>query len=200
MKKIVKLITLLIILFSTTGCFRTMKKYYRYETDGLHYSSRDSRYNGWKKYIDIDSEAADVKDRESPIDYIHLRPNRSANYTGAEKTEILSDKVTVEYEGKKYSLPVIKKRSLLPFKSGVTCLKEGTIVYFGKVRVDDKFIIDMPPIRLKRYVEVFINNSFFDLFLPNGGTDIELYNGPLGYYEETYKETGLFYKNGIKKK
>ena len=43
--------------------------------------------------------------------------------------------------------------SILPYDEGII-LKEGTVVYFGKVKVDDKIIIDMPPVRLKQYLEV----------------------------------------------
>lgn len=84
---------------------------------------------------------------------IDIRPIKFANLKKSKKVEILSDKITVEYNGKRYSLKVIDRTAVLPYREGVI-LKEGTVVYFGKVKVDDKMIIDMPPVKLKQYLEV----------------------------------------------
>ena len=97
-----------------------------------------------------------------------------------DRVEILSDKIIAEYNGKRYSLKVIDRTAVLPYKEGVI-LNEGTVVYFGKVKVDDKIIIDMPPVKLKQYLKVVKFNPVA------GGLNIDtkkdIYYGPVEGYK-----------------
>ena len=70
--------------------------------------------------------------------------------------------------------------SILPYDEGII-LKEGTVVYFGKVKVDDKMIIDMPPVRLKQYLEVVKYNPIADGL--NIDTSQDIYYGPAEEYK-----------------
>ncbi|WP_294703518.1 hypothetical protein [uncultured Fusobacterium sp.] len=111
---------------------------------------------------------------------IDIRPIKFANLKKSKKVEILSDKITVEYNDKKYVLKVVNKTAVLPYREGII-LKEGTIVYFGKVKVDDKMIIGMPPVKLKQYIKVTKVNPIADGL--NIDTSQDIYYGPAEGYK-----------------
>ena len=161
------------ILFTFTGCY-TLWKFYFYETKPMDKSL------SFSEYIYVYAEQLDASDKNSPIDMISIRPVNFANLKKSKKVEILSDKITVEYNDKKYVLKVVNKTAVLPYREGII-LKEGTIVYFGKVKVDDKIIIDMPPVKLKQYLKVVKFNPVA------GGLNIdtkkEIYYGPVEGYK-----------------
>ncbi len=133
-KLLIKLIIFTMILFTFTGCYTLSKTYY--------YETRPS------EYVYIYATVLNSEKRDAPIDMISIRPINFADLKKSKKVEILSDKIIAEYNGKKYILKVVNKTAVLPYREGII-LKEGTIVYFGKVKVDDKIIIDMPPVKLK---------------------------------------------------
>ena len=166
-KLLIKLITFIMILFISTGCYTLSKTYY-YET----------RPN---EYVYIYATILNSEKRDAPIDMISIRPINFADLKKSKKVEILSNKIKVVYAGKEYYLkPTKSKMSILPYEKGII-LKEGTIVYFGKVKVDDKIIIDMPPVKLKQYLKVVKFNPVA------GGLNIdtkkEIYSGPAEGYK-----------------
>lgn len=122
----------------------------------------------------------DETDERSPISLIEIEPLNFAGLKKSKKVELLNEKISVEYNGKRYSLKVIDRTAVLPYKEGVI-LNEGTVVYFGKVKVDDKIIIDMPPVKLKQYLKVVKFNPVA------GGLNIdtkkEIYYGPVEGYK-----------------
>ena len=138
-KLLIKLIIFTMILFTFTGCYTLSKTYY--------YETRPS------EYVYIYAPILNSNEKDSPITMIEISPVDFANLKRSKKVEILSDKIIAEYNGKRYSLKVIDRTAVLPYREGII-LKEGTIVYFGKVKVDDKIIIDMPPVKLKQYLKV----------------------------------------------
>lgn len=172
-KLLIKLIIFTMILFTFTGCY-TLWKFYFYETKPMDKSL------SFSEYIYIYAEQLDASDKNSPIDMIDIRPIKFADLKKSKKVEILSDKIIAEYNGKRYSLKVIDRTAVLPYREGII-LKEGTIVYFGKVKVDDKIIIDMPPVKLKQYLKVVKFNPVA------GGLNIdtkkEIYYGPAEEYK-----------------
>lgn len=165
-KLLIKLIIFTMILFTFTGCYTLSKTYY--------YETRPS------EYVYIYAPILNSNEKDSPITMIEISPVDFANLKRSKKVEILSDKIIAEYNGKRYSLKVIDRTAVLPYREGII-LKEGTIVYFGKVKVDDKMIIDMPPVRLKQYLEVVKFNPVA------GGLNIdtkkEIYYGPAEGYK-----------------
>lgn len=170
-KLLIKLIIFTMILFTFTGCY-TLWKFYFYETKPMDESLSFSEY--------IYAEQLDDSDKNSTIDMIDIRPIKFANLKKSKKVEILSDKITVEYNDKKYVLKVVNKTAVLPYREGII-LKEGTIVYFGKVKVDDKMIIDMPSVKLKQYIKVTKVNPIADGL--NIDTSQDIYYGPAEGYK-----------------
>ena len=167
MKKLLnKLFICIITIFSFTGCYTLSKTYY-YET----------RPN---EYVYIYATVLDSEKSDSPISMIEISPVDFANLKKSKKVEILSDKIIAEYNGKKYVLKVVNKTAVLPYREGII-LKEETVVYFGKVKVDGKMIIDMPPVKLKQYLKVVKFNPVA------GGLNIdtkkEIYYGPAEGYK-----------------
>ena len=166
-KLLIKLITFIMILFISTGCYTLSKTYY-YET----------RPN---EYVYIYATILNSEKRDAPIDMISIRPINFADLKKSKKVEILSNRIKVVYAGKEYYLrPTKSKMSILPYDEGII-LKEGTVVYFGKVKVDDKMIIDMPPVRLKQYLEVVKYNPIADGL--NINTSQDIYYGPAEEYK-----------------
>lgn len=165
-KLLIKLIIFTMILFTFTGCYTLSKTYY--------YETRPS------EYVYIYATVLNSEKRDAPIDMISIRPINFADLKKSKKVEILSDKIIAEYNGKKYVSKVVNKTAILPYREGII-LKEGTIVYFGKVKVDDKIIIDMPPVKLKQYLEVTKYNPIADGL--NIDTSQDIYYGPAEGYK-----------------
>ena len=168
-KLLIKVITFIMILFTFTGCYTLSKTYY-YETKPM------DKFLSFSEYVYIYAPILNSGEKDSPITMIDIRPIKFANLKKSKKVEILSDKITVEYNDKKYVLKVVNKTAVLPI-----ILKEGTVVYFGKVKVDDKMIIDMPPVRLKQYLEVVKYNPIADGL--NIDTSQDIYYGPAEEYK-----------------
>ncbi len=168
MKKLLnKLFICIITIFSFTGCYTLSKTYY-YET----------RPN---EYVYIYATVLNSEKRDAPIDMISIRPINFADLKKSKKVEILSNKIKVVYAGKEYYLkPTKSKMSILPYDEGII-LKEGTVVYFGKVKVDDKMIIDMPPVKLKQYLKVVKFNPVAGGL--NIDTSQDIYYGPAEGYK-----------------
>ena len=172
-KLLIKIIIFTMILFISTGCY-TLSKSYSYKTNPMDKSL------SFSEYIYIYAPILNSGEKDSPITMIDIRPINFANLKKSKKVEILSDKIIAEYNGKRYSLKVIDRTAVLPYKEGVI-LNEGTVVYFGKVKVDDKIIIDMPPVKLKQYLKVVKFNPVA------GGLNIDtkkdIYYGPVEGYK-----------------
>lgn len=128
----------------------------------------------------IYASVEDEGDKNSPISMIEVRPIRFANLKKSKKVELLSKEIKAEYNGKRYTLKVVDKTAVLPYKEGII-LKEGTIIYFGKIKVDDKLIIEMPPIKFESYVEVSKYVPILDGL--NIETNKEIYHGPTANYK-----------------
>ena len=172
-KLLIKVITFIMILFTFTGCYTLLKTYY-YETKPM------DKFLSFSEYVYIYAPILNKDEKDSPITMIDIRPINFANLKKSKKVEILSDKIIAEYNGKRYSLKVIDRTAVLPYREGVI-LKEGTVVYFGKVKVDDKMIIDMPPVKLKQYLEVTKYNPIADGL--NIDTSQDIYYGPTEGYK-----------------
>ena len=69
----------------------------------------------FSEYIYVYAEQLDASDKNSPIDMIDIRPIKFANLKKSKKVEILSDKITVEYN-KNISIKVTKTAVLLIIK------------------------------------------------------------------------------------
>lgn len=167
MKKILKIVIFTMTIISFTAC-SVLDKTYFYDQEP-------------NKYVHVIAYVIESEKRDSPIDYIVIGPINYANHKTSEKVEILSDKIKAVYNGKEYYLNVTKsKTTVLPYDEGVI-LKEGTVLYYGKVRVDDKMIIDMPPVTLKQTLRVIKFNPIA------GGLNIDtkehVYYGPADQYK-----------------
>ena len=166
-----KILFLILLLFSSAGCYVRYKSYW-YETDLL---ANEQLY--------IKASLVDDDYKNSPISSISIRPVNFANLKKSEKVELLSDKILVEYKGNKYNLEVIDKGGVRPYDEGVILTEGSIIVHFGKVKIDDKFIIDLPPIDLKDdfMLEVVSYNPILDAL--NRDTQKRIYHGPVKDYK-----------------
>lgn len=168
-KLLIKLFICIITIFNFTGCYVLSKMY-------LFQGETSSKNIYYKEYMYININAENQSNSNSPVSLIQLEPV----FKKSKKIEILGKKITAEYNGKKYTLKVIDNIAVLPYDEGVI-LKEGAVVYFGKVKVDNKIIIDMPPVRLKQYVKVSKYNPIADGL--NIDTSQDIYYGPVEGYK-----------------
>ena len=166
-----KILFLILLLFSSAGCYVRYKSYW-YETDLL---ANEQLY--------IEASLVDDDYKNSPISSIEINPVNFANLKKSEKVELLSDKILVEYKGNNYNLEVFNKRAVYPYDEGVILTEGSIIVHFGKVKIDDKFIIDLPPIDLKDdfMLEVVSYNPILDAL--NRDTQKRIYHGPVKDYK-----------------
>ena len=171
-----KIIFLILLLFSSTGCYVRYKSYF-YRTNPT-----DTKLF-FHKYLYINAYLINDNAKNNPISSITIRPINFATLKKSEKVELLSDKVLVEYKGNKYNLEVIDKGGVRPYDEGVILTEGSIIVHFGKVKIDDKFIIDLPPIDLKDYfmLEVVSYNPILDAL--NRDTQKRIYYGPVKDYK-----------------
>ena len=163
-----KIIFLILLLFSSTGCYIRSKSYF---------------YAKYDTYTRIEADLIDDSQKNNPIAVILVAPINYFGLKNSEKVELLSDKILVEYKGNKYNLDVINKRAVRPYDEGVILTEGSIIVHFGKVKIDDKFIIDLPPIDLKDYfmLEVVSYNPILDAL--DKDTKKLIYYGPVKDYK-----------------
>ena len=153
-----KIIFLILLLFSSTGCYIRSKSYF-YKTN-----PNDIKLF-FHKYLYISAYLVNDNAKNNPISSIKINPINFANLKKSEKVELLSDKILVEYKGNNYNLEVFNKRAVYPYDEGVILTEDSIIVHFGKVKIDDKFIIDLPPIDLKDYFMHFGKVKIDDKFI-----------------------------------
>lgn len=149
----------------------------------------------------------DKYDEKSSLSYVVISPNEYEVIDGkvykSKRVEILSDTVKAIYKGKEYYLPVSKDNVVIKSHSGgvkynwniptrrqVIRLDEAIPnitddsfeIYFEKVKIDGIRIIDVPPIKFKKYI--FITKYIPILDGLNKETSKTIYSGPLEDYKK----------------
>lgn len=171
-RKILKLFFCIIYLFSFVGCY-TLSKMYSYREIPISTNSKIM------DYIYIYTLPLNQNDLNTPVDHIFLKTN-SINQK-YKKVEILNDKVKIVYQGKEYYANVSEDRTyILIYKSNLN-ITGDFIIYLGKIKFDDKEIMDTPLIKIQKYVKVSKYNPIADGF--NIDTTQNIYYGPVEGYK-----------------
>ncbi|UUV18236.1 hypothetical protein NRK67_13185 [Fusobacteria bacterium ZRK30] len=165
----------------------------------------------------------DKYDEKTSLSYVVIAPNEYEVIDGkayrSKHVEVLSDKIKVIYKDKEYYLPISKDNIVIkshsggveynwniPLKSQVVRLDEtvpnvtddGMEIYFGKVKVDGTRIVDVPPVKFKKYIFITKVNLFLDGL--NIDTEKTIYLGPLEEYKKDRRKALKEYKKLQKEK
>lgn len=175
---IIKLITC-VLLFSLVGCSTSTMYSYRGR------SFENNKYTTYKygDYIYISSGVIEQTDENSPLRSITFEPK-----WGYKKLEILSEKIKLVYEGKEYyldrdfTLDKKDRKSLFYpiYKKGIK-INGDFMLYIGKIRLDDKEIVEIPPLKFRKYIKVSEYNLLIEALKKD--SFVEIYNGPLEDYK-----------------
>lgn len=175
-KLIIKLFILFTLLVSLTGCY-TLLKMYSYSGGPVDYNPQ--KHYEYRDYIYIYTRVKEQGNKNSPVSIIELVPE--TRKSKVKELAILADKIKIIYEGKDYYLKVSQsKKSILVYNNGLEITGEF-IADIGKVKLDNGKIIEIPPLKFKKYVEVSKYVPILDGL--NIETNKEIYYGRLEDYK-----------------
>ena len=175
-KLIIKLFMLSILLISFTGCY-TLTKMYSYSGGPVDYNPQ--KHYEYRDYVYIYASVEDEGDKNSPLSIIKLEPE--TRKSKVKELAILADKIKIIYEGKEYYLKVFQtKKSILIYKNDLE-ITGDFIVEIGKVKLDNGKVIEIPPLKLRKYVKVSKYVPILDGL--NIDTKEEIYYGRLEDYK-----------------
>lgn len=172
-KLLIKLIISIMILFIFTGCY-TLSKIYSYNGGPV---DKPKNYYEYRDYIYIYTFVMKQSDENSPVRIIKLVPkNKKIKF---KNINILNDKIKIIYNKKIYYADVSRDKTAI-FLSGLNIIGDF-IIEIGEVKIDNKKIIKVPPLKLKQYVKVTKYNPIADGL--NIDTSQDIYYGPVEGYK-----------------
>lgn len=177
MKEITKkLVICILLLFASVSCTTTTKFYSYGET--ILENKNNSPYK-YGEYINIRASVVEQSSVNSPLSSVRFTPSEKYK-----KLEILNEKIKLVYKDKEYYID----KELFMFGKTVasyySTYSKGIIIngdfilYIGKIKLDDKKIVDIPPLKFRKYIEVSNGNMILE-----GNIKADIYNGPLEDYK-----------------
>ncbi len=170
------LIFSMIILFFI-GCINTKTRY--------SYNAKENedskKYN---KYLRVYGFVENSELRSSLLSEIVVASKQSLWKNKRSGVKILSDKVKVRYKEKDYYFtPKVNEYNSTRIKISTDEVKivDEFTIYLGKVVVDNKLILDMPPIELQEYLFKERFNGILDVL--NQPSRTTIYSGPTKDYK-----------------
>ena len=161
----------LIILIFLTACINT--RYYYYPEN-----YKDNN-------ISVSGNLVEFNNQNSPLNDIWILDLRD-NYNEKHKAKILSSTIKIVSDGKEY---IIKTE---PNSEHIYIYKQGIIItgdftaYIGKVQLDNRKIIDIPPLKFKKHIYVEKYNVVSDA-LNKGAQTKEIFSGTVEDYKKQKK-------------
>ena len=171
-----KLIFLFIIMFSLTNCasFEILSGYSiilpknKEDSDGL---------------IEFYGDIENVSDENSYLKKITLLEKITSPQKGV---KFLEPEIIIE-TNQKYRLKNINKSNYIEvYNQGVKINSDTFTIYIGKIQLENGKIINIPPLKFKRYVQVYSINKFLDTL--NQDTKKLLFSGTIDEYREWKKK------------
>ena len=171
-----KLIFLFIIMFSLTNCasFEILSGYSiilpknKEDSDGL---------------IAFYGDIENVSDENSYLKKITLLEKITSPQKGV---KFLEPEIIIE-TNQKYRLKNINKSNYIEvYNQGVKINSDTFTIYIGKIQLENGKIINIPPLKFKRYVQVYSINKFLDTL--NQDTKKLLFSGTIDEYREWKKK------------
>ena len=172
-----KLIFLFVVIFILTSCtsIKVWNNYYP-----VIIGQNEKEIN---ETIELHGNVQNNSDLNSYLDYISLFERKETTNKGI---KFLEPEIIIEGE-QKYKIKNQEKSSNLEILSqGIKISSDTFTIYIGKVRLKDGRIINLPPIKFKRYISVYKINKFLDTL--NQDTREDLFSGTIDEYREWKKK------------
>ena len=172
-----KIIFLFVVIFILTNCTST-KVWNNYYPVIIGQNEKEIN-----ETIELHGNVQNNSDLNSYLDYISLFERKETTNKGI---KFLESEIIIEGE-QKYKVKNQEKSSNLEILSqGIKINSDTFTIYIGKVRLKDGRIINLPPIKFKRYVQVYSINKFLDTL--NQDTKEDLFRGTIDEYREWKKK------------
>ena len=135
--------------------------------------------------ISIDTNLLNSQKENSPLDYIWISDKRS-HVGNNHRIKILSPTIKIISNSKEYIVNTNPNSEVISvYKQGVV-ITDDFKAYIGKVQLDDRTIIDIPPLSFKKtvYVEKY---SVISDTINAGGRGKEIFSGTVEDYKNQKK-------------
>ena len=173
-----KLIFLFVVIFILTSC-TSIKVWSNYYPITIGQNEK-----GINETIELHGNVQNNSDLNSYLDYISLFERKETTNKGI---KFLEPEIIIEGE-QKYKIKNQEKSSNLEILSqGIKINSDTFTIYIGKVQLRDGKIINLPPIKFKRFIEVYKINKFLDSFDQNNAQET-LFRGKIDEYREWKKK------------
>ena len=172
-----KLIFLFVVIFILTSCtsIKVWNNYYP-----ITIGQNEKVIN---ETIELHGNVQNNSDLNSYLNYISLFERKETTNKGI---KFLEPEIIIEGE-QKYKIKNQEKSSNLEILSqGIKINSDTFTIYIGKVRLEDGRIINLPPIKFKRDIDVYKINNFLDTL--NQDTREDLFRGTIDEYREWKKK------------
>jgi hypothetical protein len=134
------------------------------------------------KLIEFYGDVENTSDENSYLKEIKLLEKITNPVKGI---KLLETEIVIE-TNKKYILKNIDKSNYIKvYNQGVKINSDTFTIYIGKIQLEDGKIINIPPLKFKRYVYVYKINNFLDTL--NQDTREDLFRGTIDEYREWKK-------------
>ena len=172
-----KLIFLFIIMFSLTNCasFEILS--------GYSIILPKNKEENLDKLIEFYGDIENTSDENSYLKEIKLLEKITNPVKGI---KLLEAEIVIE-TNKKYILKNIDKSNYIKvYNQGVKINSDTFTIYIGKIQLENGKIINIPPLKFKRYVQVYSIDKILDTL--NQDTKKLLFNGTIDEYREWKKK------------
>ena len=172
-----KLIFLFIIMFSLTNCasFEILS--------GYSIILPKNKEENLDKLIEFYGDIENTSDENSYLKEIKLLEKITNPIKGI---KLLETEMIIE-TNKKYILKNIDKSNYIKvYNQGVKINSDTFTIYIGKIQLENGKIINIPPLKFKRYVQVYSIDKILDTL--NQDTKKLLFNGTIDEYREWKKK------------
>ena len=172
-----KLIFLFIIMFSLTNCasFEILS--------GYSIILPKNKEENLDKLIEFYGDIENTSDENSYLKEIKLLEKITNPVKGI---KLLETEIVIE-TNKKYILKNIDKSNYIKvYNQGVKINSDTFTIYIGKIQLENGKIINIPPLKFKRYVQVYSINKILDTL--NQDTKKLLFSGTIDEYREWKKK------------
>ena len=171
-----KLIFLFIIMFSLTNCtsFEMLSGY----SIILPKNKEDS-----DELIEFYGDIENDSDENSYLKKIILLEKIASPQKGV---KVLEPEITIEVNQKDRLKNINKSNYIEVYNQGVKINSDTFTIYIGKIQLENGKIINIPPLKFKRYVQVYSINKILDTL--NQDTKKLLFSGTIDEYREWKKK------------
>ena len=175
-----KITFLLVLIFSLTS-YASIKILSGYSI--ILPKNKEENLDKLDKLIEFYGDIENTSDENSYLKEIKLLEKITNPVKGI---KLLETEIVIE-TNKKYILKNIDKSNYIKvYNQGVKINSDTFTIYIGKIQLENEKIINIPPLKFKRYVYAYKINKFLDTL--NQDTREDLFSGTIDEYREWKKK------------